>query len=195
MGWRDPREVEDWLHFSVVVGAEFVEGGLLKGSKVRARVDAWVVTLDAIDRGEGDFYTRMRAPFVNLDGFQFRIYRKGLLSGLGKWLGMQDIEVDEPEFDEAFVIQGNDEPRVRQLFADPTLRGLVVSQPEIELKVTHRGMLWPRSLHDVLELEFLAAGMIGDQGRLKSLLELFRVVLERLCQIGSASREAPGMDV
>ena len=196
MGWSDPKEVDDWLQFSLVVGAEFVEGGLLRRSKVRACVDGWVVTLDAVDRGEGNFYTRMRAPFVNLDGFRFRIYRKGLFSGLGKWLGMQDIEVGDPSFDDAFVSQGNDESRVRHLFADPTLRRLVASQPEIELKVTCRsGGLWPTSLENVDQLQFLAAGMISDQGRLKSLLEIFRIVLDRLCQIGSASREVPGMDL
>ena len=63
-------------------------------------------------------YTRMRAPYVNPEGFRFTIYRKGVFSDLGKLLGMQDIEVGDPDFDEAFIIKGNDESKVRDLFAD-----------------------------------------------------------------------------
>ena len=48
----------------------------------------------------------MRAPYINPEGFRFTIYRKGFFSGLGKLLGMQDIEIGDPEFDEAFIIQG-----------------------------------------------------------------------------------------
>ena len=33
-------------------------------------------------------YTRMRAPYVNPSGFRFTVYRKGLFSEIGKWLGM-----------------------------------------------------------------------------------------------------------
>ena len=65
-------------------------------------------------------YTRMRAPYINPEGFRYTIYRKGLFSDLGKLLGMQDIEVGDPEFDEAFIIKANDEGRVRELFADPS---------------------------------------------------------------------------
>ena len=61
----------------------------------------------------------MRAPYVNPEGFRFTIYRKGFFSDLGKLLGMQDIEVGDPEFDEAFIIKGNDEDRVRDALLRP----------------------------------------------------------------------------
>ena len=51
----------------------------------------------------------MRAPYVNPDGFRFTIYRQGVFSDIGKWLGMQDVTVGCPEFDEAFIIKGNNE--------------------------------------------------------------------------------------
>src|SRR5262249_36563758 len=40
-------------------------------------------------------------------------------------LGMQDIEVGDHEVDEAFVIKGNDEEKVRDLFANPKIRQLI----------------------------------------------------------------------
>ena len=41
---------------------------------------------------------------MNKDGFRFKIYRKTVFSGLGKMLGMQDIEVGYADFDEAFIL-------------------------------------------------------------------------------------------
>ena len=77
----------------------------------------------------------MRAPYINPEGFRFTIYRKSLFSNLGKLLGMQNIEVGDPEFDEAFIIKGNDESKVRDLFANPKIRQMIQAQPKIWLEV------------------------------------------------------------
>ena len=87
---------------------------------MQATVGPWTVTLDTytVSTQDSTSFTRMRAPYVNPEGFRFTIYRKSVFSGLGKMLGMQDIEVGDPEFDEAFIIKANNEPRVQHLFAD-----------------------------------------------------------------------------
>jgi hypothetical protein len=128
MGWFGPSKDEVWRQLSQETGAEFVEGGMWKGNKVQAHVGPWTVTLDTFTvhtQHSHVTYTRIRAPYVNPEGFRFTIYRKGFFSDLGKLLGMQDIEVGDPEFDEAFVIQGNDEARVVTLFSDPKVRSLI----------------------------------------------------------------------
>src|SRR3954453_18679626 len=124
-----PGKDEAWRRLCREIGADFVDGGFWKGSKVQAHVGPWTVTLDThtVHTGHPHFtYTRMRAPYVNPDGLRFTVYRKGLFSELGKLLGMLDIEVGDPEFDEAFILQGNDESRVRDLFADARLRSLAL---------------------------------------------------------------------
>ena len=80
-------------------------------------------------------FTRMRAPYVNPDGFWFRVYRRGFFSDLGKALGMQDVEVGQPAFDEDFIIQGTDEGKLRQLFANPKIRDLIDAQKDIDFSV------------------------------------------------------------
>ena len=77
----------------------------------------------------------MRAPYVNPDGFRFRVYRHGLFSDLGKLLGMQDVEVGQPAFDEAFIIKGTDEGKLRQLFANPKILELIDAQKDIDFSV------------------------------------------------------------
>src|SRR5436305_1854891 len=136
---------EVWKELCSEIGADFIKGGFWKDqSKVRAHVMNWTITLDTYTVSTGNSsvtYTRMRAPYVNKDGFRFTIYRKSLLSDLWKLFGMQDIEVGGPKFnyleplfgvtsyidkedidcgypnfDRDFIIKGNNEKKVREIF-------------------------------------------------------------------------------
>jgi hypothetical protein len=49
-------------------------------------------------------------------------------------LGMQDVEVGMPEFDRDFIIKGNDEGKLRQLFANPKIRELIAGQKDIDFR-------------------------------------------------------------
>src|SRR5271165_2028907 len=134
MGWFGPSKDELWRQLSQEIGAEFVESGLWKGNKVQAHVKPWTITLDTYTVSTGKShvtYTRMRAPYINPEGFRFTIYRKGFFNDLGKFLGMQDIEVGDPEFDQAFIIKGNDEGKVCAIFANRKIRQMIQDQPKI----------------------------------------------------------------
>ena len=76
-----------------------MDGGFWKGDKVQITHGEWTVTLDtfAVSTGKTTVvYTRMRAPYVNPDGFRFTVYRRGFFADLGKRFGMQDVEVGNP---------------------------------------------------------------------------------------------------
>jgi hypothetical protein len=196
MGWFGPSKEEVWRQLSEEIGAEFVEGGFWKGSKVQAHVGPWTVTLDmgtSDEDGESPA-TRLRAPYINPEGFRFTIYRKNLFSDLGKFLGMQDIEVGDPEFGEAFIIKGNDESKVVSLFSNSKIRQMIQAQPGIRLEVKDsEGWFGPKFPEDVDELSFQVVGVIKDVERLKALFDLFATVLDQLCRIGSAYKQEPGI--
>jgi hypothetical protein len=195
MGWFGPNKDEVWKRLSQEIGAEFVDGGTWKASKVQAHVGPWTITLDTYKVSDGHTtatYTRMRAPYINPDRFRFTIYRRGFFSDLGKMLGMQDIEVGNPEFDEAFIIKGNDEPKVQALFSDRRIQELIQAQTQIRLEVKDsEGWFGPRFPDDVDELVFQVLGVIADINRLKALYDLFAAVLDQLCRIGSAYKASP----
>ena len=197
MGWFGPSKDEAWRLLGEEIGADFVGGGFWKGSKVQAHVGPWTVTLDTytVHTGHAHFtYTRMRAPYVNPDGLRFTVYRKGFFSELGKLLGMQDIEVGNPEFDEAFIVKGTDEFKVRELFSDPKIRSLALAQPKIRLTVKDsEGWFGPSFPDDVDELHFHVVGVIKEVDRLKGLFNLFAAVLDRLGRIGAAGKREPGI--
>ena len=195
MGWFGPSEDEMWRQLSQEIGAEFVEGGFWKGNQVQVHVGPWTVTLDSTSDDNGS-YTRIRAPYVNPEGFRFTIYRKSVFSDLCKLLGMQNIEIGDPEFDEAFVIKGNDEERVRALFANSKIRQMIQDQPKIRLEVKDsEGWFGPKFPENVDELFFQVVGVIKDVERLKALFDLFASVLDQLCRIGSARKKDAGVEL
>ncbi len=194
-----PSKKEIWKTLSDQIGSEFIEGGFFSGDKVVAHVKDWTVTLDTYTVSTGKSsttYTRMRAPYVNKDGFRFKIYRKGIFSEIRKFLGGQDVEVGFPEFDEDFIIKGNDEHKLRTLFANSKIRQLIEFQPDICLEIKDDEGWFAKSFPEgVDELYFSVVGVIKDIDRLKALFDLYAEVLDQMCLMGSAYESNPHVEL
>lgn len=186
-----PSQEEIWRRLCQEIGANYLEGGFWRGDKVQARVRDWIITLDTYTVSTGKSsttYTRLRAPFVNRDGLRFCLYRQGFFSELGKSLGLvEDIEVGFPEFDQGFIIKGNDPSKLRALFSNPKIRQLIQVQPAINLEVKDdEGWFRAYFPEGVDELYFQVVGVIREVERLKTLFELFAETLNQLCHLDSA---------
>jgi hypothetical protein len=194
-----PSRDEIWQQFAASVGGSFTDGGFWNGSRVDATHGQWTVTLDTytVSTGKSSItYTRMRAPYVNPNGFQFNIYREGFFSSIGKKLGMQDVTVGYPQFDEDFIIKGNDEAKLRRLFASAKIRELITAQPDINFSVRDDDNKFWSSRNfppGVDELYFQVTGVIKDVDRLKLLYDLFSETLDELCRMGSAYEKSAGV--
>ena len=190
-----------WGQLSAEIGASYVPGhiedGFWKREKVQASHGPWIVTLDTdtVLAGEAtQTYTRLRAPYVNPDGFRFAIFRRSFSLDIYKRFGMQDVEIGDAEFDRDFIIQGTDAAKLRQLFAAPKIRELIALQPQIHFSVRDSEGYWgPQFPPDTDELYFTVFGVIQDVERLKQLFELFAETLDQLCSIGSAYEAAPDL--
>ena len=184
-----PSRKDIWRQLAREVGGQFHEGGFLNPFAVQARTGDWILTLDTLSSGDGktsQTYTRLRAPFFNPDGFRFDIYRAGLLSGLGKAMGLQDIEVGHPRFDRDFVIKGNAPRRLRRLFDNGRIRRLIQAQPRIQLSVKGRDGWFNRYPDGIDELHFQAHGAIKSLAQLRALFDLFGEILRHVCYDGRA---------
>ncbi|AEY67500.1 hypothetical protein [Clostridium sp. BNL1100] len=194
-----PSKKEIWKSLSDQIGSEFIEGGFFSADKVVAHVEDWTVTLDTYTVSTGKSsttYTRVRAPYVNKDGFRFKIYRKGIFSEIGKAFGGQDVEVGFPEFDEDFIIKGNDEQKLRTLFANGKIRQLIEFQPEIRLEIKDDEGWFAKSFPEGIdELYFCVVGVIKDIDRLKALFDLYAEVLDQMCLMGSAYESNPNVEL
>ena len=211
-----------WQQFAREIGGEYVDG------TVRSRVGAWTATLDTYMRiiayAEGPVIevpvTRLEARFVTRDTFRFFVGRQGFFQRVAKLFGMQDVTIGHPEFDDAFVIKGNDEAKVRTFFEDGRIRDLIqiaVPAPTAQFSVLDKAVGpgreqpstgdvegvapdFTRSVpdehlpQDVDLLHFTDSELITDLERLKALHELFSKTLHRLVELGSAAPEAPRPD-
>jgi hypothetical protein len=192
-----PSTQEIWRQLSAEIGAQYVEGSFWKGDKVQATHGPWTITLDTYTVSDGEtstVYTRMRAPFVNPEGFRFAVYREGIFSDLGKWLGMRDIEIGDEAFDRDFVLKSNQESKLQQLLGSTKIRELISQQPQIHFAVRDDEGFFSSSFPEgVDELYFQVVGVVKDVERLKLLYALFAETLDQLCRIGLANESAPGV--
>lgn len=193
-----PSRKEIWQQFCAQTGSNYVEGGFARSDKVEATHGPWTVTLDTyvVSTGKSTVtFTRMRAPYVNPDGFRFTVYQKGIFSEIAKWFGMQDVGVGYPEFDQAYVIKSNDEQKLRRLFSNENIRRLISAQPNVYFSVKDdEAKLWSKNFPDgVDELYFKVIGVIKDIERLKLLYDLFAETLDELCRMGSAYEQSAGV--
>ena len=190
-----PSKAEIWSQLSQEIGAEYEEDGFFKAGKVVLSHKQWEITLDTYTVHTGKstiIYTRMRAPYVNRDDFRFNIYRKSVFSWIGKLFGAQDVEVGDSFFDDEFIVQGEPEHLVRSLLTNGAIRQLIQDQPNIHFQVKGDEGWFNRSFPEgVDELYFEVVGVIKDKERLKSLFDMFSLVLDELCRLGSAYEENP----
>lgn len=191
-----PSKREVWQQVSKAVNAQYIDDGFFSVPKVVAQHEDWEITLDTYTVSTGKSsttYTRIRAPYVSKNGFEFRIYREGFFSNMGKFFGMQDIEVGYEEFDKQFIIQGNDPYKVELLFENPEIRALLLDIERIDLRVKD-GSGWfesRKTIRPIDSLHFQVVGVIKDAQQLELLFNLFAETLDQLCKIGAAYNEEP----
>ena len=199
MKWFGPSKKEIWKQLSEQVQGRFVKGAFLKGDKVLVEHGPWTLTLDtyAVSTGKATVvFTRMRAPYVNPGQFRFNVYRESVFSGIAKRLGMQDIEIGDPPFDEGFIVKSNDPSRVRELLSNARMRELLSKQKDVHLEVRDdEGWFGTKFPDGVDELHFTVVGVIKDIERLKLLFDLFAETLDGLLRIGAAEDRPPNVEV
>lgn len=184
------QENQLWKQLCDSLGGKLTDREGDRLDKLVAKVGQWTVTLDihaeAGYRSE-HVYTRLRAPFVNPEGLRFAISHQTVFANIGKLVGLKDIQIDHQPFDKMYLIQGNDPDKLKALFDDDRLRELVKSEPNIHMQVRDAGNWFEDSYPDnVDELVLEVEGPVRDLDRLKNLYNIFSLVMDDLCQLGSA---------
>ena len=198
-----PSKEEIWHQISQEIKGEYIDGGFWGRDVLLYRHGEWEILLDTytVKSGSGSSsssqtYTRMRAPFINKDNLHFKIYRESIFSPIGKLFGMQDIEIGDSFFDNEYVIKGNDEGKIKELFANERLRRLIESQPGVHFEIRDDEGFFSTSFPDgVDELYFQTSGTLTDKSTLRALFELFALTLEHLVEIDSAYENDPGISL
>jgi hypothetical protein len=107
---------------------------------------------------------------------------------------MQDVEIGNPAFDDAFVIKGNNEAKLRELFCHPEVSSRLLHLPDVSFEIRgHQGWFGPMYSDGVEELYFVMRGVERDLSRLHVMFDLFAATLDQLCRMDSAYAKDPGV--
>ncbi len=144
---------------------------------------AIAVSLERRFAGRNDKrYTRYRAAIGARMPAGFRVRKEGLLQLLGKVVGIgEDIQVGNPELDEALMITGDDMVRIIRLLniseVGAAVLGMVIAYPQIEIgqsiEIEEHGMADALHIESVLDglcelaraLEAGSQRLLAEDGR------------------------------
>ena len=176
-----------WQQLCDETGAKFA-GGFWRNYPVEMKFQNWKILLDTYVthyRYHSNTFTRMRAPFLSKEKYQFRVYNENFFTKVTKFLGAQDIEIGDSSFDDCFMIKSNNAKYTIELLSNNRIKELICSISTIDLKIVHGDSFQGEGLPmEVDALYFSVNGEIRDVEKLKKLFELFGEVLISLVEMG-----------
>ncbi|MBN2558120.1 MAG: DUF3137 domain-containing protein [Clostridia bacterium] len=191
MGFWENSKDAVWKQLADELGAVFIMGSFTGSSRIEKPHRNWKIVLDTYTVSTGKStvtYTRMRVPYVRSNDVLFKLSRKNIFSGLGNLFGMPVVGTYDYDFDDEFVIKGNDEPVLREIFANDKIKDMIRKQKRLALGIrNYRG----KANSDESELYFQTGGVVKDPEKLKNLFGLFSLFLDELAKNGVASDRMP----
>lgn len=113
------------------------------------------------------FLTHFEIRSRNVHGLKFKIYREGIIQKLTKLFGTKDIIFKDRSFDKKYIIEGNDEAKVKEIIA-----------PQIRAKIIELGEML--MILDGSVLIYEQHGKIIDIKKLFVILELLAELAEKI---------------
>ena len=113
----------------------------------------WVIMHDVFETSslsrsqyEGNPYTRMRALYLDKDGFRFRMRRRSFLGRVLSIFGQPTAKTEFSEIDRYFAVKTTDETKMAHLLDSISLRLVMMRQPGLCLEVKTRDSIYGRPL-------------------------------------------------
>lgn len=126
-------------------------------------------------------YTCFEVSIDYVKDYSTLIYVDEPISKLFKVFGMQDIEINDPGFDDAFVIKSNDEMFVLN-FLNSELRDMLMrfNSHQLNPDLIHR----PSLVIEQGKLHFYIEGDLDSEATYNEFIDAGMIILDRLQQIG-----------
>ena len=108
---------EAWATVARQLQLVFQPGQIFSRPRISGIHKGCSVLVTTFSKGSGKnqtTYTRFRVSYPHSLDLGLRLTKQGMLSGIGKFFGTQDIEVGDEGFDDAVVVKGRDPERVKE---------------------------------------------------------------------------------
>ncbi len=120
--------------------------------------------------------TSFSTPLPDETSFRFRIEKQSLKHEIGKLFGMQDVIIGHPAFDKRFLIQSNDEAKVKDIFSNAEVSATLLQHPVDDFEIREHKIGANKEIVFRLNLE----GGITEPAALKDIFQSFKTVLNTL---------------
>lgn len=163
---------EAWAAAAKRLQLVFQPGQLFTRPRISGIHHGCSVLVTTFSRGSGKnqtTYTRFRVSFPNSLDLGLRLTRQGLMSGIGKFFGSQDIVVGDEGFDDAVVVKGRDPQRVIE-FLTPSRR----------LRAARFLSMYQNSVIDDMKIEWHRRHVERDPDKIARILERMTTLVNHM---------------
>ncbi len=110
------------------------------------------------------FLTHFELFLDNRAGLKLKIYREGIIQKLTKLFGTQDIIFNDRSFDKKYIIEGNDEAKVKEIIS-PDIRAKIMELGEILMILDGNTLIYEQhgKIIDIKKL-FMILEMLAEFG-------------------------------
>lgn len=119
--------------------------------------------------------TTLTAELPTTPAFRFAIHDKSFTDEIGKFFGMEDVEIGFTEFDKKLIVKTNNKLRVREIFSDEAVRKPFESLNDFTLGITYNNN--GGSARNAPFLEFQTETGITNTKQLKEIYHAFISIL------------------
>lgn len=128
---------------------------------------------------ESGFESTTFAAHLNTSpSFRFAIHEKHFTDEIGKFFGMEDVEIGFEEFDKALIVKTNDTLKLKDIFSDSAVRAVFQSLTDFTFGITHHHASGDLPGEPFLELQIEHG--ITNVERLRQIYNAFYSVLAKV---------------
>jgi hypothetical protein len=98
-------------------------------------------------------FTRLTSRILEKNDFRFALHHEDFMDKMGKLMGMEDVIIGYPEFDDKLIIKTNDPSKVKTVFSDKAVRELFQSLTDFTIHIHHHVIDNEKGKEPFLELE------------------------------------------
>ena len=119
----------------------------------------------------GSEFTTLKAPLNITDDFRFAIHDEDFMDAIGKFFGMQDVEIGYPDLDKHLIIKTNNEDKVKHIFSDALVREVFATLESFDCGIHLRDVDDGEAEQPFLELNINEG--INESGPLRRIYHAF----------------------
>lgn len=135
---------------------------------------------------------RVSALYYEIKTLELRITLGGFLASVTKMFGAQDIQIDHPDFDDKYIIKGNDEMLIKHLL-DDNLRASIIDADRLILYVssggTFSGINVPQGMKAMI-MDY--DGIPKDTESMTKYIDVIKCAVDSLISLGVAQSKNDG---